>query len=181
MNFIEFNVLCDTVDCQEKPTWRKISNMTEHKSTTLVVRRRAQAVAGNTTRRNETSAELELISTQMLKQILSSADSENRAAIEEAANTEKDGVLVRDTATGYFEIIDNAELQQILDCNDDLPAFTRPSDPTLTPLHDYVETDSLSLVSTQALRHVFGDEEKVQEADPDKEVNVRGFNPYDCY
>jgi len=90
-------------------------------------------------------------------------------------------VLARHTETGYFAIIDDDELQAILDSNDDLPKLTRPSDPTLEPLHDYVATEKLSLVSTQALRQVFGVDDKADEDDPDGEVNVRGFNPYDCY
>jgi len=131
--------------------------------------------------RNSTSTELELISTQMLKQILSSGDDGSRSAIQEAACSDVDGVLARDTATGYFEIIDNDELQAILDQRDDLPKFTRPADPTVEPLHDYVDSESLSLVSTQALRRVFSDDDRADEVDPASEINLRGFNPYDCY
>ena len=162
-----------------------MGNMSEHRSAKVLVRRASQSAAGEEIAQEpaETgeSDELELISTQMLKQILSSSDEDSRSAIEEAARTDVDGVLARHTETGYYEIIDNDELQTILDGNDDLPTLSRPSDPTLEPLHDYVESDNLSLVSTQALRHVFGDEDKVEEVEPDKEVNVRGFNPYDCY
>ncbi len=157
--------------------------MSQNRSAKVVVRRAPPPVAGDKTppARDGESAELELISTQMLKQILSSSDESGRFAIEEVAKTDVEGVLARHTETGYFEIIDDEDLQAILHSNDDLPAFSRPSDPTLEPLHDYVESDCLSLVSTQALRHVFGDECKAEKSDPDKEVNVRGFNPYDCY
>jgi len=151
----------------------------------VLVRRQSDSTALDQTMMEEfrpvENAELELVSTQMLKQILSSNDAENCAAIENAANSNVDGVLARDTATGYFEIIDDDELQAIIDQNDDLPTLSRPADPTLEPLHDYVESENLSLVSTQALRHVFGDEDKIDEVEPEKEVNVRGFNPYDCY
>lgn len=89
-----------------------------------------------------------------------------------------DGVLVRDPATGIFKIIDDEELQQILDNEKGLPQLSRPSDVTLEPLHDYVDEDHLSLVSTQALRRVLkddSDEVKTnEETGPDT-----GFNPYD--
>lgn len=159
--------------------------MKSDQSLKVLVRRPSRATAIGQTVVEEIqvgdSAELELISTQMLKQILSSSDKKNAKAIEDAADTDVEGVLARDTATGYFEIIDDDELQAILDVNDDLPTLSRPSDPTLEPLHDYVESENLSLVSTQALRHVFGDEEKAEELEQEVEANIRGFNPYDCY
>jgi hypothetical protein len=122
------------------------------------------------------SAKLELVSTQTLKQILSSSDQQNRKAIEEAANTATDGVLARDPATGYFEIIDDADLQAILDTNSDLPKLTRPVDVTLEPLHDYADDESMSLVTTMALRKVLakGDDDSLAET----EVDSSGMDPY---
>ena len=122
------------------------------------------------------SAKLELVSTQTLKQILSSSDQQNRKAIEEAANTATDGVLARDPATGYFEIIDDADLQVILDTNSDLPKLTRPVDVTLEPLHDYADDESMSLVTTMALRKVLakGDNDSLV----DTEVDSSGMDPY---
>ena len=102
------------------------------------------------------SAELELVSTQSLKQILSVQWMLRiEKSIEELAATVGGGVLVRDPATGMFKIIDDEELQQILDNEKGLPQLSRPSDVTAEPLHDYVDDDHLSLVSTQALRRVF--------------------------
>ena len=123
------------------------------------------------------SAELELVSTQMLKQILSSNDAENRKAVKEAAMTSREGVLARDPATGYFEIIEDDELQAILDSGQDLPKLSRPSDVTVEPLHDYADDDQLSLVSTQALRRVIVDDDEIQKAAP-VEVDLGGFDPY---
>jgi len=122
------------------------------------------------------SAKLELVSTQTLKQILSSSDQQNRKAIEEAANTATDGVLARDPATGYFEIIDDTDLQAILDTNSDLPKLTRPADVTLEPLHDYADDESMSLVTTMALRKVLakGDDDSLAET----EVDSSGMDPY---
>jgi len=123
------------------------------------------------------SAELELVSTQTLKQILASDDPRNRKSIENLATTINDGVLARDPATGLFKIIDEEELQQILRNETGLPKLNRPTDVTLAPLHDYADADHLSLVSTQALRRVLKPNEETEE-DPPLEAD-RGFNPYD--
>ena len=124
------------------------------------------------------SAQLELVSTQILKQILSSNDVENLEAVKEAAKSTGEGVLARDPATGYFEIIEEDELQAILDSDQDLPKLSRPSDVTVEPLHDYADCDHLSLVSTQALRRVLVNDDEKEEPEP-VEVDVGGFNPYD--
>lgn len=124
------------------------------------------------------SAQLELVSTQTLKQILSSNDVENREAVKEAARSTSEGVLARDPATGYFEIIEEEELQVILDSDQDLPKLRRPSDVTAEPLHDYADCDHLSLVSTQALRRVLVDDDEKEQSES-VESDVGGFNPYD--
>jgi hypothetical protein len=85
----------------------------------------------------DASGELELVSTQMLKQILSSNDAENRKAVGDAAKATGDGVLARDPATGYFEIIDEDELKAIVESGQELPKLSRPADVTVEPLHDY--------------------------------------------
>ena len=121
-------------------------------------------------------AELELVSTQMLKQILSSNDVENRKAVGDAAKTTGDGVLARDPATGYFQIIDEDELQAIVDSGQELPKLSRPADVTAEPLHDYADSERLSLVSVQALRQVF-DDDKAEESEA-AEVDADDFNPY---
>jgi hypothetical protein len=185
MKLYEFKTLCDAVDSIRRSGRGNIGSMSANPKNTFRVRRPGGELFGKDDRaaevRSDQSAELELVSTQMLKQILASNDRTNRTAIEEVSGSNIEGVLARDMATGYFEIIDNDELQAILDQNEDLPKFTRPSDPTIEPLHDYVDSDHLSLVSTQALRRVFRDDEKGEKAEPGKEVNIRGFNPYDCY
>jgi len=122
------------------------------------------------------SARLELVSTQTLKQILSSSANDDRKAIEDAANTATDGVLARDTATGFFEIIDDAELQAILNSNADMPKLSRPVDVTLEPLHDYVDEDRLSLVSTMALRKVLAKEDDDESSNT--EIDLPGTDPY---
>ncbi len=125
------------------------------------------------------SAELELVSTQMLKQMLSCRDESDRKAIEEAADTAIDGVLARDPVSGDFEIIDDDDLQAILNENQGLPKLTRPADATLEPLRDYVEEDQLSLVSTQALRMVLSDDGEDSLDSESAKTESLGFNPYD--
>ncbi len=145
-------------------------SMSDDKSVRFLVRRPP---------RNRTDAsanELELVSTQMLKQILSSNDVENQKAVGDAAKTTVDGVLARDPATGYFEIIDEDELQEIVESGQELPKLSRPADVTAEPLHDYADYQHLSLVSVQALRRVFDDDsDETPEAD---EVDDGDFNPY---
>jgi hypothetical protein len=129
------------------------------------------------------SAELELVSTQTLQQILASGDSENRKSIENLAATVGDGVLARDPATGMFKIIADEELQQILNNDAELPSLSRSSDVTLEPLRDYVDADHLSLVSAQALRRVLkpddADQADDEKSSDDEEIVATGFNPDD--
>ncbi len=125
------------------------------------------------------SAELELVSTQMLKQVLSSRDTSERDAIRKAADTAIDGVLARDPSNGNFEIIDDNDLQAILDSNQGLPKLSRPADATLTPLKDYADDSQLSLVSTQALRKIL-DKDSIGESESGVELTESaGFDPYD--
>jgi hypothetical protein len=125
----------------------------------------------------EESAELELVSTQILKQILSSNDAENRKAVEAAAKTTAEGVLARDTATGLFEIIDEEELRTIFDSGQALPKLSRPSDVTAAPLHDYADYEHLSMVSADALRRVLDDDNEEEESAA-AEADTSEFNPY---
>ena len=126
----------------------------------------------------DTSDELELVSTQALRVILDSNDKQAREAIEAAARSGSEGVLARNPTSGTFEIIEDADLQAILDNAHDLPPMTRPADVTLVPLNEDPGVE-LSLVSTQALRKVLGQEQSKAEAKPKKSRDVGGgFDPY---
>ena len=95
--------------------------------------------------------ELELVSTQMLKQILSSRNREEAHAVESAARTASEGVLVRHPS-GSYEIIDDEEFSRLTDGRSGLPELSRPADVTSKPFYDYEENDHFSLVSSRALR-----------------------------
>jgi len=150
--------------------------MSDEKSARAVVRRPSKIEADGHGHSVE-GEDIELVSTQMLKQILSSNDVENRKAVEEVAKTAGEGVLARNPATGYFEIIGDDELREILDSGQDLPKLSRPSDVTAQPLHDYADNEHLSMVSTEALRRVLNDDEKEEESAL-AEVEVGDFDPY---
>ena len=153
--------------------------MSDEKSTRVLVRRPSKSKTdgqGRSTSANSAEhAVLELVSTQILKQILSSNDAKNRMAVAEAAKTTAEGVLARDPATGYFEIIEDDELQAIVDSGQDLPKLSRPEDVTVQPLHDYADNEHLSLVSVRALRRVLVDDDDEEESEP---AEAGGFNPY---
>jgi len=104
------------------------------------------------------AVELELVSTTALEKILMSDSVKTRSEIRKLAAGGKDGILARDTATGHFRIVSEADLGK-----------ARRS------------ADELSLVSTQVLRKVIGPEGKVEAAKPKpgKKDKFGGFNPYD--
>lgn len=156
--------------------------MSESSPNTVIIRRPSRVVADDRGRSVWTdpveTAELELVSTQMLKAMLTSRDRSEREAIEKAANSATEGVLARDTQNGDFQIIDDNELQAILDDNQGLPELRRPADVTLEPLRDYADDDHLSLVSTQALRKVLREDPVASNDDPITGSGGGGFDPY---
>jgi hypothetical protein len=117
--------------------------------------------------------DLELVSTQMLKQILSSRDKSDAKAVEDAANTASEGVLARHAESGSYEIIDEAEFETLLGIQENLPELRRPADVTMRPLCDYAEKNHFSLVSSKALRRALGDD---PESAGDDEHRVAGLD-----
>lgn len=121
------------------------------------------------------TVELELVSTQALKKILQTADGKTQVEIRELAKSRKDGVLARDTATGHYQIVSEAELKAIAE-SEGPPASAAANKPKASatvvaaPLSDKsrLAAAELSLVSTQILRKVV-----------DKKDRGGGFNPYD--
>ena len=108
--------------------------------------------------------ELELVSTTALEKILKTEGGQTRSEIRKLAAGRKNGVLARDTATGHFRILSDAELRKA--------ATAPPSD----------GSDELSLVSTQFLRKVATPDGKAETGKPKaatKKDKFGGFNPYD--
>lgn len=110
--------------------------------------------------------ELELVSTQMLKTILSSRNRDEARAVKTAARTASEGVLVRHR-DGHFEIIDDEEFDEMIAGHDDFPRLERPADVTLRPLCDYAESGRFSLVSSRALRRALDDDDDAPSAPQD--------------
>jgi hypothetical protein len=169
------SLLCSKID-----VWNGVNVMSDDTSNKVLVRRPTKIKTdshGRSVRAEPVeSAELELVSTQILKQILSSRDIKYREAIKDAADTATDGVLARDPVTGFFEIINDTDLQVILEANSDLPKLSRPTDVTLEPLHDYADDENLSLVTTMALRNVLAKDNDDVTTEP--EVDTSGMGSY---
>lgn len=123
------------------------------------------------------NVEFELVSTLALKKILSSNDEKSRQSIAKAARQHDNGILAKDPASGQFDIISDDELQAIIDANPNLPPVSQPSEITLVPLYgnDEQAVEELSLVSTQALRKLLGQEDDESESVEDP---GGGFDPY---
>ena len=76
-------------------------------------------------------------------------------------STPDDWLRMLDKATGIFQIISEDDFRSLAERNGDLRNADCPSDLTAEPLRDYADSDSVSLVSTKALRRVFDDHEMV--------------------
>ncbi len=133
------------------------------------------------------SVELELVSTTALEKILKTADGKTQVEIRKLAESKKDGVLARDTATGHYQIVSDAELKSFVDAEgsgaagvNDQPK--RAAEVTAAPLSDQARlaAEELSLVSTQILRKVVKEDAEAEAVKvAGKRDKFGGFNPYD--
>ncbi|MEQ8206085.1 MAG: hypothetical protein RIA65_07915 [Woeseia sp.] len=122
----------------------------------------------------------ELISTQVLKKLIKD-DEQQRDAVSELAATNPNGYLAKDSSTGLFRIIDDADLQSLLDSNASPEPPARAADVVLEPsLSLEEEDDDLSLVSTQALRKILDIPDTSPKKASPKPVKDKlgGFDPY---
>lgn len=131
--------------------------------------------------------ELELVSTMALQRIMKTEGGKTRVEIEKLAAGRKNGVLARDTATGHFRILSEADLRKAATAP---PAAAetpkRGNVTTAAPLTDTArkKADELSLVSTQILRKVVkpdgkSEVETAKAKASGKKDKFGGFNPYD--
>lgn len=117
------------------------------------------------------TAQLELVSTRQLKQLLESGDEDTRSTIRQMVQGEREGVLARDPSTGLFRIISEDDLKAALNEQPDTKA-PQPPDVTLEPIADSADDEELSLVSTQMLRKVLQ-----KDAAPARPGTSRGSKP----
>ncbi len=123
------------------------------------------------------TANLELVSTQMLKKIIATNDGNTTDKLREVADGEN-GLLARDIDKDRFEIIRDEELQQILDGTDTEPDAGNVAGLDDEPVEEIFENqDELELVSTQMLRRILNPDH--EEPAVDEELADSGFNPYD--
>ncbi len=121
------------------------------------------------------TARLELVSTQMLKQIIDAGDANDTTTLNELA-TGGDGLVARDIDDGRFAIISDEELQHILDGTEkDYEAKRAAAVADELPDDAAAADEGLELVSTQMLRVILGTELD----DADETPAEQGFNPYD--
>ena len=127
--------------------------------------------------------EIELVSTTALEKILTSDDRKTCAEIRRLAAGKKDGVLARDTATGVFQIVSDADLKAAIKATGVQDKPRRGSEVIAPPLSEETRAsaDELSLVSTQVLRKIVGPDVKAEYEKPaaGKKDKFGGFDPYD--
>ncbi len=127
--------------------------------------------------------ELELVSTMALQTILKTEGGKSRVEIEKLAAGRKNGVLARDTATGHFRILSEADLRKAASA----PPGEGPKRSGVVTAAPMTETtrkkaEELSLVSTQILRKVVkpdGSSEIGKPKPAGRKDKFGGFNPYD--
>jgi hypothetical protein len=127
--------------------------------------------------------ELELVSTDALQKILKTEGGETSVEIRKLAAGRKDGVLARETATGRFQILSDADLRKASEAPPgDAPR--RSGGVTAAPISDATreKAEELSLVSTQRLRKLVNPDSP-SASEPAKPGGRKdksgGFNPYD--
>ena len=127
--------------------------------------------------------ELELVSTTALEKIMKTEGGKTRSEIQKLAAGRKNGVLARDTATGHFRILSDADLKKAATAP---PADgpTRSGVTTAKPLSEATlqKASELSLASTQFLRKVVKPDGEAETQKPKataKKDKFGGFNPYD--
>lgn len=121
------------------------------------------------------TANLELVSTQMLKQLIDADDEATTNHLQEVSQG-KEGVLAHDTEQGRFEIIGDEELQHILNGTEAEYNANKAAVVEEPLVETVAEEQELELVSTQMLRQILSPEDfnDLDEDDP----SASGFDPY---
>ncbi len=128
------------------------------------------------------TAELELVSTQMLEKILFDMNDVPSEQMREIADSEEEGWLAREADGKNFEILKDDELESALRAaNEDHDPLNVP-DSSLEQVDSLRDTaDDLCLVSTQHLRRMLDGGTDVNNPAPDEideEPEPDSFDPY---
>lgn len=100
--------------------------------------------------------ELELMSSQTLEAVLAKQEAAATAAIDRIVNSDTDGVVVRECATGLYCVISEDDLLEAIDANGG-------------------NQGELNLLKTQELRKMVSTDRSAAGSDED----ASGFDPYD--
>ena len=123
------------------------------------------------------TAELELMSTRLLKQIILEGDVDTNDSLHKVAEG-KDGLLARDTDTAEFKVINDKELQRIVEGTDMKSEAKSAAGLLEEPVAEAVtDEQELQLVSTQMLRVILSEEDEERSAAEGSADS--GFDPYD--
>jgi len=126
------------------------------------------------------TAELELVSTVMLRKIIDSGDEARKERLRKAS-AEKEGILARDASSDEFRIIDDEDLKAAIDSAAGAASHAPHADVVQEPvIRSTEQAEELSLVSTQALRFMLGQDEAPADPDDDDALPGKGggFDPY---
>lgn len=121
------------------------------------------------------TANLELVSTQMLQQLIDADDEATTSHLKEVSKGQ-DGVLAHDAEENRFEIISDEELQHILDGTDAQYNAGKAAVVEEATVETSAEEEELELVSTQMLRQILSPDD-FSELGED-ETPSSGFDPY---
>lgn len=151
-------------------------------TTTVIIRRPARVSIDDRGHNVWTApieeTELELMTTQELKVALAAADDADRQAMQAMAESGKRGIVARNPVTGALDVVSEDELRELQ--RDKTVRLPQLLDTDTAPDTGNDDGQELSLVSTQMLKQMLGDEESKGPGEPEEIAEAeKGFNPYD--
>ena len=150
-------------------------------TTTIIIRRPARVSIDDRGHNVWTApieeTELELMTTQELKLALAAADDADRQAMQAMAESGKRGIVARNPVTGALDVVSDDELRELQ--RDKTVRLPQLLDTDTAP-DTGDDAQALSLVSTQMLKQMLGNEESKRPGEPEEIADAeKGFNPYD--
>ena len=109
---------------------------------------------------------------------LAAADDADRQAMQAMAESGKRGIVARNPVTGALDVVSEDELRELQ--RDKTVRLPQLLDTDTAPDTGNDDGQELSLVSTQMLKQMLGDEESKGPGEPEEIAEAeKGFNPYD--